>query len=147
MSATLAAYLGRLTPADTRDAETTFRAAAEAPRSLLHELLAARIPGRVVALVIAYLLQTLMLVISWACIGQGALSGRLDYGWLGAWALALASTVPLRAACTWLEGTVSIVFGGLVKRQLLQGALSLPPSRCARRASARCSAKSWSRSR
>ncbi len=127
MSATLTEYLDRLSPADVRNAETVFEAGAEAPRALVRELCAAGVPGRVAALVIAYLLQTAMLVVSWACIGQGALSGRLDYGWLGAWALALGSTIPLRAACTWLEGTVSVVFGGLVKRQLLQGALSLPP--------------------
>jgi ATP-binding cassette, subfamily B, bacterial len=129
MSTTLAAYLDRLSPADVRSAAATIAsdAGAEVPRGLVRELRAAGVLGRVVALVIAYLLQTTMLVVSWACVGQGALSGRLDYGWLGAWALALGSTIPLRAACTWLEGTVSVIFGLLVKRRLLQGALSLPP--------------------
>jgi len=62
---------------------------------------------------------------SWAFLGSGALSGRLDYAWLAAWALCLASTVPLRAASRWLEGVVAVGFGGLLKQRLMVGAMSM----------------------
>ena len=62
---------------------------------------------------------------SWAFLGSGALSGRLDYAWLTAWALCLASTVPLRAASRWLEGVVAVGFGGLLKQRLMVGAMTM----------------------
>jgi ATP-binding cassette subfamily B protein len=49
----------------------------------------------------------------------------LDYAWLTAWALCLASTVPLRAASRWLEGVVAVGFGGLLKQRLMVGAMTM----------------------
>jgi ATP-binding cassette, subfamily B, bacterial len=53
--------------------------------------------------------------------------GRLDAGWLAAWALALGSTVPLHAASTWLQGALALGFGGLLKQRLLAGAMATDP--------------------
>jgi ATP-binding cassette subfamily B protein len=78
-----------------------------------------------VGLVVAHLLETTLLLASWACIGAGALSGRLDAGWLAAWALALLSLLPLRAANTWLQGVVTLGFGGVLKERLLSGVMAL----------------------
>ena len=69
-------------------------------------------------------LATGVLLASWAFAGTGALSGRLDRGWLAAWALCLATTVPLRVGARWLEGVVAVGFGGLLKQRLLAGAMT-----------------------
>src|SRR5262249_19099101 len=58
-------------------------------------------------------------------IGGAALSGRMDRGRLAAWALCLASTVPLRVLSRWLEGVLAIGVGGLLKQRLLAGAMAI----------------------
>ncbi len=126
MSAVLAPYLDGLRPAapNRSDAaagdESTYD-------GFLAELRAAGLPWHVVMLLAVHLLETLLMLGSWACVGLGALTGRLDAGWLAAWALALGSTVPLHAASTWLQGALAIGFGGLLKQRLLVGAMALDP--------------------
>jgi ATP-binding cassette subfamily B protein len=75
----------------------------------------------------AHVLEYLALLTAWAAIGQGALSGRIDFGWLAAWACLLATMVPLRALTTWSQGMLAIGAGGLLKQRLLAGALTLDP--------------------
>jgi ATP-binding cassette, subfamily B, bacterial len=70
-------------------------------------------------------LETLFLIAAWTSIGHGALSGRLDHGWLIAGALCLISIVPLRLANTWLQGVLAIGIGGLLKQRLLAGAMTI----------------------
>jgi ATP-binding cassette subfamily B protein len=60
-------------------------------------------------------------------VGRAALQGRLDQGWLLAWALLLLTIVPLRLLETWLTGLIAIGGGGLLKQRLLYGALRLEP--------------------
>ncbi len=124
MSTALAAYLDRLAPVS----EPARRATGDlddAPITLASQLVASGLKWHASALIAVHLLETLVLLASWACIGYGALSGRLDAGWLAAWALALGTSVPLRAAATWLQGVVAIGFGGVLKQQLLIGALAM----------------------
>jgi len=123
VSPALAAYLDRLEPAS----EPARHAAkdTDAPFTLASQLRASGLKRHVSALIAAYLLETVVLLASWACIGYGALSGRSDAGWLAAWALALGTSVPLRAVSTWLQGVVAIGFGGLLKQQLLTGAMAI----------------------
>jgi ATP-binding cassette subfamily B protein len=59
-------------------------------------------------------------------VGQGALQGRLDHGWLLAWGL-LLTLVPWRMLVTWSQGRCAIGAGALLKRRLLAGALRLAP--------------------
>ena len=126
MSAVLAPYLDGLEP-DVRERRDE-AADGEAPNpDFLEQMHAAGLPWRVAALLAVHLLETLLLIGSWACVGLGALSGRLDAGWLAAWALALGSTVPLQAVSTWLQGVVALGFAGLVKQRLLVGAMAMDP--------------------
>jgi ATP-binding cassette subfamily B protein len=73
----------------------------------------------------AHVGQHLLLLLSWAMIGAGALEGRFDFGWLVAWALVLLTTIPLRLVETWWQGLLAVGLGGLLKRRLLHGALRL----------------------
>jgi ATP-binding cassette subfamily B protein len=97
------------------------------PTGLWEDLRARGLPATVAALVAAHLAETGLLLVSWVCIGSGALSGRLDYGWLMAWVLALATTVPLHCLATWLQGVVVVGVGGLLKRRVLAGAMNIEP--------------------
>jgi ATP-binding cassette subfamily B protein len=87
----------------------------------------ARLPQRLLVLVGAHAGQYVLWLLSWWLVGQGALQGRLDRGWLVAWALLLLTLVPLRRLVTWSQGRVAIDAGGLLKRRLLAGALRLAP--------------------
>ncbi|MCB9633166.1 MAG: ABC transporter ATP-binding protein [Sandaracinus sp.] len=86
----------------------------------------ARVGRSVVTLLAAHLAKTAALLASWYLVGRGALSGRLDAGWLVAWGLALLSTVPLGAVASWAQGRFATTAGRLLKRRLLHGALRLP---------------------
>ncbi len=97
------------------------RLAAEAP--LRQHLRTARLGARFVAVVAAYLVSYMLGLAGWWAIGQGALGGRLDAGWLAAWALLLLSTVAVRTFGTWSMGHVAIDVGALIKKRLLLGAL------------------------
>ena len=124
MSPALAVYLERLQPA-SEHAGGPAGVFDDAPITLASQLRAAGLKWQALALIAIHLAETVVLLASWACIGYGALSGRLDAGWLAAWALALGTTVPLRATATWLQGVVAIGFGGVLKQQLLIGALAM----------------------
>jgi ATP-binding cassette, subfamily B, bacterial len=81
--------------------------------------------NRFVGLLVAHGFETLLLLLAWTAIGRGALSGRLDSGWVVAWGLCLATTIPLHLICTWFEGTLAIGIGGLLKQRLLAGAMTI----------------------
>lgn len=80
-----------------------------------------------VRLLAAHGLQYVLFLLGWVLIGRGALGGRLDAGWLLAWALVLAATVPLRAAVVWQQGKVALGWGAALKQRLLVGALRTDP--------------------
>jgi len=85
----------------------------------------AQIPSRLLALVSAHTAQYLLWLLSWWIIGQTALQGRFDWGWLAAWALALFAMIPVRLLGTWWQGMLSVRIGALLKRRLLFAALQL----------------------
>ncbi len=66
-------------------------------------------------------------LLAWRVIGQAVLTGRLEMGWLTAWALLLLTIVPLHMAGLWLQARFAIALGGLLKQRLLAGALRLDP--------------------
>jgi len=87
----------------------------------------ARLPHRLLALASTHAAQYILWILSWWMIGKGALQGRLDQGWLTAWALLLATMIPLHLLTLWLQGRVAISAGGLLKKRLLYGGLRLNP--------------------
>ena len=95
--------------------------------NFVHQLREAGLFRRALVFAGAHLLEYMALIAAWAAIGQGALSGRLDFGWLAAWVCLLATMIPLRALTTWSQGMLAIGAGGLLKQRLLAGALTLDP--------------------
>jgi ATP-binding cassette subfamily B protein len=80
--------------------------------------------GRLIA---AHTGQYLLWLASWAILGRLSFEGRLDRGWLVAWALLLLTLIPFRVLTTWLQGLLATGIGGLLKRRLLYGAMRLSP--------------------
>lgn len=75
----------------------------------------------------AYGFHLSLLLLAWCVLGEGVLGGRLDRGWLAAWALLLLTAVPARLLATWVQGRFAIGAGRLLKQRLLYGALRLEP--------------------
>ncbi len=84
-----------------------------------------------------YTLHYVLFLASWWMIGQGALQGRLETGWIIAWMLILFTLVPIRSLVTWLQGSFSIHAGKLLKWRLLYGALRLDPDETRRQGAGR----------
>ena len=55
--------------------------------------------------------QLALWIASWVLIGRGALEGRTDWGWLTAWALLIATMVPLQVWTSWLQGALALSVG------------------------------------
>jgi ATP-binding cassette subfamily B protein len=92
-----------------------------------HQARRAGLHRQLLLLVGAYAAHTALLLLAWRVLGAGVLGGRLDRGWLTAWALLLLTAVPARLLATWAQGRFAIGAGRLLKQRLLQGALKLDP--------------------
>jgi ATP-binding cassette subfamily B protein len=95
--------------------------------SMWRQVRQARLPRYLLGLIGAHTVEYLLWLLSWWVVGRGALAGRLDQGWLLAWALLLLTMVPFRLLTLWSEGRLAIGVGGLLKQRLLYGALRLEP--------------------
>ena len=122
---TLAAYLTRIPPRPGGDGLDALAATVPDGLPFVQQLRSAGLIWRLGALLSAHAIETGLVIASWTFIGSGALSGRLDPGWLAAWALCLVSLVPLRAGTRWLEGVLALGFAGLLKQRLLAGAMAI----------------------
>lgn len=71
--------------------------------------------------------QVALVIVSWALLGRGALDGRIDWGWMTAWTLLLLTIVPLQFRASWIQGTVALTAGRLLRDRLLAGACRLKP--------------------
>jgi len=94
-------------------------------RSFWSQMLWVRMPRRASAMLAVFSGLYVAEILGWMVIGQGALEGRFDYGWLVAWVLLLLLLVPIQLIGTWLQGTCAIDFGTLLKQRLLSGALQM----------------------
>jgi len=79
------------------------------------------------AMVAAHIVQYLLWFAAWAVIGRLSFEGRMDRGWLFAWALLLITLLPFQVLTTWMQGLFTVGLGGFLKRRLLCGALKLAP--------------------
>jgi len=125
MRARLAEYLTRLPAHASVLAGDPVAGTAPTGSSFTLQLQSAGVVPRFLALVIIHIIESCLVIAGWVFVGSGALSGRLDTGWLVAWALCLASVVPVRFASRWLEGVIAIGVGGLLKQRLLAGAMAI----------------------
>ena len=122
MPASVAAYVSRLPPPRAIQHEWRRDASLSPLWAQLREMGLLR---RVGCLLGVHLLETLLVLASWAFIGSAALRGRVDEARIAAWALCLVSVIPLRLTSRWLEGTIAIAFGALLKQRLLSGAIAM----------------------
>lgn len=94
------------------------------PARLLRETGALQNAGTLIG---AHTVQYLLWLTSWAILGKLSLEGRMDQGWLIAWALLLFTLIPCQVLTTWSQGLFAIGLGSLLKRRLLYGAMRLMP--------------------
>lgn len=66
-------------------------------------------------------------VASWILLGRSAFAGAIELSWLVGWALTLATVAPLRVLTIWLQGTLTVRIGALVKRRLMVGSMHIHP--------------------
>lgn len=125
MDTPLAAYIATL--AVPSDRSVPDAAAPSSGMAWANQLRATGTPRRLATLAGAHLSQTVLLLASWILIGRGALSGRLDRGYLIAWAMCLGSTVFLQGMVRSLQGTLFVGFSGLLKERLLASAMKMDP--------------------
>jgi ATP-binding cassette subfamily B protein len=85
----------------------------------------AHLPGRILLIFAVFTLLYGLEVAGWSLIGQAALNGRLDFGWLSAWALLVLSLIPLHLLGGWLDASFALEIGGMLKKRLLAGALQM----------------------
>jgi ATP-binding cassette, subfamily B, bacterial len=92
------------------------------------ELRSAGLRARTATLLLVHALGTAALLGSWVFIGRGALSGRLESGWIAAWALALFSATLLRAWAQGLARTAAIRFSALTRCRVLAAMDGVDPA-------------------
>ena len=85
----------------------------------------ARLPRRLAAFVFAYGGAAVASLCAWALIGSAALEGRFDPGTLLAWSFLLLGLVPLALFAAWSQGVFMVGVSGILKMQMLAGALKL----------------------
>ena len=85
----------------------------------------AGLPTRITLILSVFVVLYFLEVGSWALIGQAALQGRLDFGWLSSWLLLIITLIPLHLLADSLDRRFSLDFGCILKKRLLYGALRL----------------------
>lgn len=89
------------------------------------QLSQAGLPRRLLLMLAVFALVYGLEILAWSWIGQAALNGRLDFGWLTAWTLLVLSLVPLHVLSGWLDAHFALDLGRILKKRLLAGALRL----------------------
>lgn len=92
-----------------------------------------RLPAALLMLAIVLLATVGLEIAGWRLIGAGVLDGRLDFGWLFAWALLMLTAVPLGTLATGLESHLTLRASTLFKQRLLNGTLALDAKEVRRR--------------
>ncbi|MGE5183058.1 MAG: ATP-binding cassette domain-containing protein [Acidobacteriota bacterium] len=101
------------------------RRAIEAPlRAAARDL---RLPRRLSAIAGLHLAGYAVMLASWWAIGHTILSGRIDPGWLSAWALLVATGTAARLAAIARAEPLAIDAATLLRQRLVVGALRVAP--------------------
>jgi len=83
--------------------------------------------GRLLGLYgVAHVTQYVLGLILIFLVGESALNGHLDRGWLWAAGLLMACTPPFMLLESWVLGRIAIAAGIVLRRRLLWGAVKLP---------------------
>lgn len=104
-------------------------------RSFWQQARLSKLPQQLVMIFALHLCQYLIAIGAWWIIGEAAFGGRLNDGWLLAWALLLVTAIPFQLMAVWSEGIFSIGIGSLLKQRLLYGALRIEPEKIRRQSS------------
>ncbi len=83
--------------------------------------------GALAGFLLAHLASHGAWILAWLTIGEDALQGRFDSGWLLAGGMLLLTFAALRVAADWLQGLLSLRVGMLLRQRLFEGALALDP--------------------
>lgn len=75
---------------------------------------------------VAHIAQYVLGLLLFYLVGESALNGRLDRGWMWAVGLLMACTPPFVLLESWVLGRIAIAAGILLRRRLLWGAVKLP---------------------
>jgi ATP-binding cassette subfamily B protein len=100
---------------------------ASGERGLWAQAQEARLPRLLACVLGTYAIGYGAYLASWWLLGLGALSGRLDQGWLPAWALLLFTLVVFRLLTLASSGGLAIRAGTILRRRLMSAALELDP--------------------
>lgn len=91
----------------------------------LQQARAAGLPQRLAGMVGVFALLYALEIGAWGLMGESVLNGRLDGGWLLAWALLLATMLPLQLWGSSLDASLALRAATLLKARLLAGALRM----------------------
>ncbi len=120
-----------LPPPDGESAAPAYRLRPSGGTALGVQARQAGVAAPVALLAATHAVQYALWIASWWLIGRGALSGRLDAGWLAAWALLLATRVPFVAAASRAAGVAVVRASTVLRRRLFTGVLALEPEEVA----------------
>ncbi|MEM9455853.1 MAG: ABC transporter ATP-binding protein [Myxococcota bacterium] len=93
------------------------------------------IPGYLAAIAGAHLVMVLLMLVSWAVIGDGGLGVQFLDASLWAWALLLVTAIPWALLDLWAQQVLAIEIGGLFRPRMLAGITRLAPEQIRRRGS------------
>ena len=119
-------------PASGADRVRAYRLRPTGSMALGEQARRAGVAGAAAMLAATHAAQYVLWIASWWLIGRGALNGRLDAGWLAAWALLLATRVPLVAAASRAAGVTVVRASTVLRRRILAGILALEPEEVSR---------------
>jgi len=72
-------------------------------------------------------LATVLSLVGWMWVGQGALEGRVAPSWVAGWTLLMLTAMALQRGSSWFQGRAAIRGGGAMKGLLLRGAMASDP--------------------
>jgi ATP-binding cassette subfamily B protein len=78
-----------------------------------------------IALLVIYILQQVLTLVSWYLIGRGVFQGNFDLAWLSAWGILLFAGIPLQILVSDAQSVLSMGGGTIFKQRLLHGTLKL----------------------